>query len=104
MHLTGAPPAAQWMEFRRRREGMQHALEGGLWLHRFTLRDEPMAHLVSSDRDLLLSAGQRLGVRPEWLQYKPLKLPSTGDRMPAWHWDLRGTYLERAVAQASPER
>src|SRR5262245_33416698 len=82
--------AIEWMEFTRRREGMTHALDGGLWLHRHTLRGEPMAHLVSSDRGLLLLAGERLGMRPHWLQYKPLKRPATGERVEAWHWDLRG--------------
>jgi hypothetical protein len=103
MHLTDAV-SAPWMEFRRRREGLQYALDGGLWLHRFRLRGEPMAHLVSSDRALLLLAGKRLGLRPEWLQYKPLKLPLTGQRLAAWHWDLRAGYLERAVTLASPQR
>ena len=92
------------MEFRLWREGMTHALTGGLWLHRFTLRDEPMAHLVSADRALLLRVGARLGMAPDWLQHKPLRYPPTGVRMEAWHWDLRGVYLERAVALAGPRR
>lgn len=70
-----------------------HALDGGLWFHRHTYRDEPMAHLVSSDREALLDVGRRLGLRPEWLQYKPLKDPRTGVRVDAWHWDLRGQSL-----------
>jgi hypothetical protein len=83
---------------------MTHALEGGLWLHRHVLRGEPMAHLVSSDRELLLRVGERLGLRPGWLQHKPLKYPPTGERREAWHWDLRGIYLERAVALAGAKR
>ena len=94
----------EWMEFTRRREGMVHALEGGLWLHRFTLKSEPMAHLVSSDRALLEVAGEQLGMRREWLQYKPLKFPPTGKRVEAWHWDLRGTHLSRALVLARPPR
>lgn len=47
-----------------------------------------MAHVVSADRDRLLRLGQRLGLHPAWLQYKPLKDPRTGQRVPAWHWDL----------------
>jgi hypothetical protein len=94
----------EWREFARRREGVQHALEGGLWLHRFTLRGEPMAHLVSSDRALLQMAGECLGLRPEWIQYKALKYPPTGARVAAWHWDLRGRFLERAVARAAAKR
>jgi hypothetical protein len=83
---------------------MVHALQGGLWLHRFTLKGEPMAHLVSSDRALLEAAGERLGTRREWLQYKPLKFPPTGQRVEAWHWDLRGIYLARALTLARPRR
>lgn len=90
----------QWCEFERRREGMAHALDGGLWLHRFVLRDEKMAHLVSSDRKLLVAAGRLLGLSERWLQYKPLKHPRTGVRVPAWHWDLRGVYLEAGLRMA----
>lgn len=103
MQLTGEI-AVVWTEFARRQDGMIHALAGGLWLHRHTLRGEPMAHLVSSDRELLYRAGGRLGMRKEWLQYKPLKYPPTGIRLEAWHWDLRGIFLERAVALAGEKR
>jgi hypothetical protein len=58
-----------------------------------------MAHLVSSDRDLLLQVGHQLGLEPKWLQYKPLKKPDTGERVRAWHWDLRGVYLTRGLAR-----
>jgi len=92
------------MEFSSRREGMIHALRGGLWLHRFVSSGEPMTHLVSSSQEVLLTAGDRLGMRREWLQYKPLKFPLSGERMEAWHWDLRGTYLQRALALAGPRR
>lgn len=79
---------------------MTYALEGGLWLHRHVLRGEPMAHLVSSDQQALLTAGRRLGLDPAWLQHKPLKHPRDGRSVEAWHWDLRGKYLERAVERA----
>ncbi len=92
------------MEFTRRREGMIHALEGGLWFHRHVLLGEPMAHLVSSDRELLLNVGEVLRMRPQWLQYKPLKYPPTGERREAWHWDLRGRFLEHAARLAGPKR
>lgn len=95
-------PVAVWRECHRWRDGMIHALDGGLWLHRFTLRGEQWAHLVSSDREKLLRAGRRLGMRAAWLQYKPLKHPRTGERMDAWHWDLRGWRLERALRLAAP--
>jgi hypothetical protein len=91
-----------WCLFARRREGMTHALDGGLWLHPFVLRGERMAHLVSSDRDSLLRAGRRLGLDPAWLQHKPLKHPRHGTRVEAWHWDLRGRYLALAVELALP--
>lgn len=91
-----------WREFPRWREGLAHALSGGLWLHRFPLRGERWAHLVSSDQDALLRAGELLGMRAEWLQYKPLRHPRTGERVAAWHWDLRGPRLEQALRLAAP--
>ncbi len=81
---------------------MIYALDGGLWLHPFVLRGEPLAHLVSSDRDALLRAGRRLGLDPAWLQHKPLKHPRHGAQVEAWHWDLRGHYLELALGLAEP--
>lgn len=82
---------------------MTHALGGGLWLHRHTFRGEPMAHLVSADKTLLLQAGYELGLKEEWLQYKPLKDPATGVRVEAWHWDLRGKFLEVGIRLAGPK-
>ena len=43
------------IEFTRRRDGMIHAMDGGLWLHRHVWYGRPMAHLVSTDRALLLA-------------------------------------------------
>jgi hypothetical protein len=80
-------------EFARRRDGMIHAMDGGLWLHRHVWFDRPMAHLVSTDRERLLAYGKRVGLPDERLQYKPLKDPRTGVRREAWHWDLVGPYL-----------
>jgi phage terminase small subunit len=74
---------------------MCFALDGGVWLHRHRVRDEPMVHLVSADRQRLLDLGRDLGLRPEWIQYKPLKDPRTGERVPAWHWDVWGSFLSR---------
>ena len=82
-----------WREFPRRRDGLVHALEGGLWLHRFALRGRPMAHLVSSDRDALLAWGEAHGLDGRWIQYKPLKDPRSGKRVPMWHWDLIGELI-----------
>jgi hypothetical protein len=79
---------------------MEYALSGGLWLHRHVVRGEPMAHLVSSDRVLLLAAGRRLAMDPGWLQYKPLKRPTTGLPVEAWHWDLGGVRLRVAIELA----
>ena len=73
---------------------MCFALDGGVWLHRHRLHDEPMVHLVSADRERLLALGRELGFEPAWLQYKPLKDPRTGQRVPAWHWDVRGVRLQ----------
>lgn len=96
MHVT-------WREFGRWRHGLIHALDGGLWLHRFELEGEPWAHLVSSDRHALLAAGRLLRMSEEWLQYRPLKHPETGERVEAWHWDLRGDRLARALQLAAPK-
>ncbi|HEX9693033.1 MAG TPA: hypothetical protein VGA22_13135 [Gemmatimonadales bacterium] len=86
-----------WREFRYWRMGVMHALAGGLWLHRFVLRGDRWAHLVSADRRALLEAGRQLTLREEWLQYRPLRDPTTGERVAAWHWDLKGDRLERAL-------
>ncbi|PYP45246.1 MAG: hypothetical protein DMD42_05920 [Gemmatimonadetes bacterium] len=74
---------------------MCFALDGGVWLHRHTLRGESMVHLVSADKERLLALGPVLGLEPAWLQYKPLKDPRTGIRVAAWHWDVLGWRLQR---------
>src|SRR5881628_1082381 len=89
------PVEGAYREFARRREGMCFALDGGVWLHRHRLRGEPMVHLVSADKERLLALGRRLDLHEAWLQYKPLKDPRTGIRVPAWHWDVWGSRLER---------
>jgi hypothetical protein len=53
-----------------------------------------MVHLVSADKARLLALGGTLGLHAAWLQYKPLKDPRTGQRVPAWHWDLWGARLK----------
>jgi hypothetical protein len=83
----------EFVEFRSRREGMIHAMDGGLWLHRHTWFGRPMAHLVSTNRDRLLRYGASVGLREERLQFKPLRDPRTGVRRDAWHWDLVGPFL-----------
>ncbi|MDB4916053.1 MAG: hypothetical protein JWM95_3697 [Gemmatimonadetes bacterium] len=82
-----------YLEFEKRRDGMIHAMDGGLWMHRHVWKGRPMAHLVSTNKELLLHYGTLIGVTPERLQYKPLKDPRTGIRRDAWHWDLGGPYL-----------
>ncbi len=82
-----------WREFARRRDGMIHAMDGGLWLHRHVWFGTPMAHLVSTDRAVLLAYGASVGLPAHRLQTKPLKDPRTGIRHDAWHWDLVGRYL-----------
>jgi hypothetical protein len=90
----------QWFELRefpRRRDGMIHAMDGGLWLHRHVWKGRAMAHLVSTDRELLLAYGRHAELPARaTLQYKPLKDPRTGVRRDAWHWDLLGPYLPPA--------
>jgi len=72
---------------------MIYALSGGLWLHRWSIHGEPMAHLVSSDKEVLLAWGAANGMEARWIQYHPLKDPRTGERVEAWHWDLLGRRL-----------
>jgi hypothetical protein len=85
------PPS--FREFRSRRDGMIHAMDGGLWLHRHVWKGRALAHLVSTNRELLLAYGRYVGIPAERLQYKPLKDPRTGIRRAAWHWDLGGPVL-----------
>jgi len=80
-------------EFQRRRDGMIHAMDGGLWLHRHVWKGHAMAHLVSTDRERLLAYGAVVGLGAERLQFKPLKDPRTSERRAAWHWDLVGRFL-----------
>jgi hypothetical protein len=80
-------------EFDRPRDGMIHAMDGGLWLHFHTWKGTPMAHLVSTSRELLLAYGRRVGIPADRLQHKPLRDPRTGRRREAWHWDLVGRFL-----------
>ncbi len=80
-------------EFVRRRAGMMHAMDGGLWLHRHVWKGRPMVHMVSTDRARLLAYGRLLGMPEHRLQYKPLKDPRTEIRREAWHWDLAGPVL-----------
>jgi hypothetical protein len=72
---------------------MTHAMSGGLWLHRHIWMGRPMAHLVSSNRELLVAYGRTVGLNPDRLQYKPLRDPRDGSRREAWHWDLVGPWL-----------
>ena len=91
-HAAPAGPVP-YREFALRREGMIHAMDGGLWLHRHVWRGTPMAHLVSTDREALLAYGRSAGLDARRLQFKPLKDPRTGVRRNAWHWDLVGRFL-----------
>ena len=72
---------------------MVHAMSGGLWLHRHNWMGRPMAHLVSSNREILIAYGRSVGLNPERLQFKPLRDPRDGVRRDAWHWDLVGPWL-----------
>lgn len=80
-------------EFEKRRDGMIYAMDGGLWLHRHIWKGRALAHLVSTNKALLLRYGAAVGIGPERLQFKPLKDPRTGIRRDAWHWDLGGRLL-----------
>ena len=89
----------EYLEFAKRRDGMIHAMDGGLWLHRHVWKGQKMAHLVSSDRGRLLTYGRAVGLPESRLQFKPLKDPRTGERRDAWHWDLVGVWLPERVDQ-----
>lgn len=93
MKPTPGPDIPFYREFRSRRAGMIHAMDGGLWLHRHTWHGRPMAHLVSTSRELLLQYGAAVGLPEARLQFKPLRDPRTGEHRDAWHWDLGGPYL-----------
>jgi hypothetical protein len=82
-----------YREFPSRRDGMIHAMDGGLWMHHHVWKGRPMAHLVSTDKALLLAYGAAVGIPADRLQHKPLKDPRTGARRDAWHWDLGGPFL-----------
>ncbi len=77
-------------EFRKRRDGMIFAMDGGLWLHRHIWQGRPMVHFVSTDRERLLAYADAVGIPHSRLQYKPLRDPRTLERREAWHWDLGG--------------
>ena len=100
-HRSPAGPP-RYIEFNDRRLGMIHAMDGGLWLHRHVWKGRPMAHLVSTDRELLLAYGRAVGLPAERLQFKPLKDPRTGSRRDAWHWDLVGAFLPPRPAPSAP--
>ena len=80
---------------------MTFAMDGGLWLHRHVWNGHRMAHLVSTDREMLLAYGRAVGLPADRLQFKPLKDPRTGARRDAWHWDLVGRYLPPLPASNS---
>ena len=102
---TQTPPSARpYREFVKRREGMIHAMDGGLWLHRHVLRGERMAHLVSTDRERLLAYGRMVGLPERRLQFKPLRDPRTGERRDCWHWDLLREFLPPPADHTEADR
>lgn len=93
LRRSARPDAPPYREYAKRRAGMIYAMDGGLWLHRHVWKGKRMAHLVSTNRALLLEYGAAIGMPAERLQYHPLKDPRTGQRCDAWHWDLGGPVL-----------
>jgi hypothetical protein len=77
---------------------MIHAMDGGLWLHRHRWLGEPMAHLISADREVLENYGRQNGLPLSRLQFKRLKDPRTGVRVDTWHWDLVGCFVPARIA------
>lgn len=92
-----------FVEFEKRRDGMIYAMQGGLWLHRHMWKGRRMAHLVSTDRAVLVAYGRMVGLPESRLQFKPLRDPRTTERRDAWHWDLLGPFLPALVQQNSRE-
>ncbi len=97
MHASKAE--CEIREFERRRDGMVHAMDGGLWLHRHVWLGEPMAHVISTDREKLIAYGAQLGLTEARLQFHALKDPRTGARRDAWHWDIGGPLLRMLLAR-----
>jgi len=77
---------APWKEFERRMDGMLHAMDGGLWLHRHMWMGRAMAHLVSTSHARLIAVAVDIRFPVERLQFKRLKDPRTGLRRDAWLW------------------
>ena len=71
--LTHGDDRIAYREFSSRREGMIHAMDGGLWLHRQVWKGRRMAHLVSTDRARLVAWGASVGLSEARLQFKPLR-------------------------------
>jgi hypothetical protein len=78
---------------------MIHAMDGGLWFHRHVWQGRAMAHVISTNRAKLVVYGARIGLEEARLQFHPLKDPRTGIRRDAWHWDIGGPLLRKALAQ-----
>lgn len=88
-------------EFERRKDGMVHAMDGGIWLHRHIWQGRPMAHLISTDRAKLVAYGKHMGLTEARLQFHPLKDPRSGIRRDAWHWDIGGPLLKTVLRKRS---
>jgi hypothetical protein len=101
--VEGTAKGLPYREFERRRDGMVHAMDGGLWMHRHVWKGKPMAHLVSTDKAKLLEYGEVIGIPAARLQYKPLKDPRTGVRREAWHWDLGGPFLPSLIVKGDSD-
>ena len=73
--------APTFKEFTKLRDGMMHAMDGGLWLHRHLWQGRQMAHLVSTNRELLLAYGRAVGL-PEHRRAQPVGVVvELGDRL-----------------------
>ena len=59
--MSSAPPPP-FREFTKRRDGMIYAMDGGLWLHRHLWKGRRLAHLVSTNKALLLAYGAAVGL------------------------------------------
>lgn len=93
---TERPPDVRWFAWREVQEALAHGRTGGVALHyfrydlrRFGLgRHDPVCHVISADREVLLAFAARFGL-PERL----LK-PPRPHRPDIWHVDAFGWVLE----------
>lgn len=93
-------PPVTWFAWRDLAAAYQLARAGGIALHLFRhdLRrfgfsaTEAACHIISADRQALVSFGSRVGLRAAWIE------PPRRHRPDLWHFDAFGGVLARLLA------